>query len=428
MSESNSGLESRAESSVGFKSEPKVDQETEHEQPLLIREINGVEFTILGTAHVSQASADAVAALIAENNFDAVAIELCADRLRSIDDVDADAHLDLFQVIRAGKVPMIAASLMLGAYQQRLADKLGIKPGAEMRVAIELARASDTPLLLIDRNIGITLRRVYKGVPWWKRMMLVSGLFGSLLSRADVSESDIEELKRGDMLNQVFSEFSGEAPEIYKSLVDERDQYMAAKLGQYAQGRVGEKILAVVGAGHLKGMAGYIDAPPDNLEQRLQELDTIPQGRSIVKWLPWLITALVITGFIIGFSRSPELGWQLLLEWLLINGGLAALGGIIALAHPLTIVTAFFAAPLTSLNPMLGVGMVTGLVETFLRKPRVMDFKRLRVEATSLKGWYHNRVSRTLLVFLLTTVGSAAGTYIAGFRIAQLLSGASVSG
>lgn len=401
--------------------EPLVESRLEQDQPLIIHEINGTEFTILGTAHVSQASADAVAALIAENEFDAIAIELCADRLRSIDDVDADAHLDLFQVIRAGKVPMVAAGLMLGAYQQRLADKLGIKPGAEMRIAIELAREAGVPLLLIDRNIGTTLRRVYKGVPWWKRMMLVSGLFGSLLSRADVSETDIEELKRGDMLNQVFSEFSGEAPEIYRSLVDERDQYMAAKLGQHAQDGKQQKVLAVVGAGHLNGMARYIDTPPDSFEQRLQELDTVPQGRSILKWLPWLIAALVITGFAIGFSRSPELGWQLLLEWLLINGGLAALGGIIALAHPLTIVTAFFAAPMTSLNPMLGVGMVTGLVETLLRKPRVMDFKCLRADATSLKGWYRNRVSRTLLVFLLTTIGSAAGTYVAGFRIVQLL-------
>jgi len=391
------------------------------DQPLIVREINGTKFTILGTAHVSQASADAVAALIAQDDFDAVAIELCADRLRSIDNADADAQLDLFQVIRAGKVPMVAASLMLGAYQQRLADKLGIKPGAEMRVAIERTREENIPLLLIDRNIGTTLRRVYKGVPWYKRMMLVSGLFGSLLSRADVSEADIEQLKRGDMLNQVFSEFSGEAPEIYQSLVDERDQYMAAKLGQYAKDHPGQKVLVVVGAGHLNGMASYIDTPPDDLDQCLQNLNTIAKGHSVLKWLPWLIAALVITGFAIGFSRSPELGWQLLLEWLLINGGLAALGGIIALAHPLTIVTAFFAAPLTSLNPMLGVGMVTGLVETMLRKPRVMDFKRLREDATSLKGWYHNRVSRTLLVFLLTTVGSAIGTYVAGFRIVQLL-------
>ncbi len=390
-------------------------------QPLIVRQINGTEFTILGTAHVSQVSADAVAALIAEHRFDAVAIELCADRLHSMDDAEADAQLDLFQVIRAGKVPMVAAGLMLSAYQQRLADKLDIKPGAEMRMAIALARESDTPLLLIDRNIGTTLRRVYKGVPWWKRMMLVTGLFGSLLSRADVSEADIEELKRGDMLNQVFSEFSGEAPEIYATLVDERDQYMAAKLVQYANEHPGEKVLAVVGAGHLNGMAKYMDAPADDLGQRLRALGTIPAGRGMTKWLPWLVAVLVVTGFAIGFSRSPELGWQLLLEWLLINGGLAALGGIIALAHPLTIVTAFLAAPLTSLNPMLGVGMVTGLVETVLRKPRVMDFKRLRTDATSFKGWYQNRVSRTLLVFLLTTLGSAAGTYVAGFRIVQLL-------
>ncbi len=399
----------------------EVTSQLDTDQPYIYREINGAEITVLGTAHVSQASADAVADLVETQQFDAIAIELCSDRLRSIDNADADAQLDLFQVIRNGKVPMVAASLMLGAYQQRLADKMGIKPGAEMRKAIELAREYDLPLLLIDRNVGITLRRVYKSVPWWKRLTLVSGLFGGLLTREEVSEADIEDLKKGDMLNQVFSEFSGEAPEIYASLVDERDQFMAAKLGMHAQENAGQKVLAVVGAGHLSGIGQYIDNAPADLGDRVDELNTVKPGTSWFKWLPWLIAAIVIAGFIIGFSRSPELGWQLLSVWLLINGGLAALGGIIAAAHPLTIFTAFFAAPFTSLNPMLGVGMVTGLVETLLRKPRVMDFSSLKTDVTSLKGWYRNRVSRTLLVFLLTTIGSAAGTYIAGFKMFQLL-------
>ena len=126
-------------------------------------------------------------------------------------------------------------------------------------------------------------------------------------------------------------------------------------------------------------------------------------------------------GFGIGFSRSSELGWQLVLDWVLINGGLSALGAMIAMAHPLTTLTAFLAAPLTSLNPTVGAGMVTAAVEIYLRRPEVGDFSRLRKDTSSLKGWWRNRVSRTLLVFLFSTLGSAAGTYVAGFRIFERL-------
>lgn len=390
-------------------------------QPMIERTINGCRLTILGTAHVSQASADAVAALLTLRRFDAVAIELCSDRLRSLDNANADAEMDLFQVIRRGKVPLVAAGLLLGAYQQRLANKLGIEPGAEMRRAVSLAREAALPLLLIDRNIGITLRRVYAGEPWWKRWLLLSGLMASMFSRADVAEADIESLKRGDLLNQAFSEFAGASPAIYRALVDERDRFMAAKLAQYAQNTAAGEVLAVVGAGHLNGIATYLDQAMADHQGHIEALNSVLQGRRLWRWAPWVLTLLVLSGFAAGFTRSPQLGWQLVLEWWVINGGLAGIGALIAAAHPLTLVAAFVAAPLTSLNPLLGVGMVAGMVETLLRKPRVADFKALRHDVASFRGWYRNRVARTVLVYVLTSIGSAVGTYVAGFRIFQLL-------
>lgn len=219
------------------------------------------------------------------------------------------------------------------------------------------------------------------------------------------------------MLETTFSEFSAERKDLFDPLIAERDRFMAARITQEQEQHGYQKILAVIGAGHQKGIAGHLDKGIENPEEELRELETLPKKRSWLKWIPWAIAALIITGFIMGFSKSTELGWDLISEWVLINGALSALGALLAGGHILTIITAFVAAPLTSLNPTIGAGMVTGAVETLLRKPRVGDFESLRHDVTHWKGWWKNRVSRILLVFLFSTLGSAAGTYIAGFRI-----------
>lgn len=373
------------------------------------------EYVLLGTAHVSKASADEVRHEIETGDYDRVAIELCDARHAALTRADAVAEMDLFAVIRSGQAGMVAANLALGAYQQRLADQFGIEPGAEMKAAIAAAEAGEMPLALVDRNIGITLKRVYRNIPWWQRATVLAGLAGSLVSSDKISEDDIEKLKEGDMLESTFNEFAAESEHMHAALIDERDQYMAAKLLQGAD--TPGRTLVVVGAGHLKGLAGYLQAGMDDPAGRVAALDALPPGARWVKWLPWIVVALVVAGFALGFSRSTGLGQQMVVEWIVINGALSALGTAIALGHPLSIVTAFVAAPITSLNPTIGAGMVTAAAELWLRKPRVGDFSTLKKDVTSVRGWWRNRVSRTLLVFLGSTIGSAAGTYIAGFRI-----------
>ncbi|AGA31959.1 Pheromone shutdown protein [Thioalkalivibrio nitratireducens DSM 14787] len=399
-------------------------------EPLLAEEphrrirIGDTEIVLLGTAHVSPASARIVGDLIATKAFDTVAIELCLSRQRAMLDPDAMRRLDLFSVIRGGQVPMVAASLALGAYQQRLAEQYGIEPGAEMRAAIDGAMDRGLPLALIDRDIGLTLRRAYRAVPWWQRMGLVGGLFASVLSREKIDESEIERLKQGDMLESTFSEFAEQSRELYLPLIDERDRYMAAHLRRLAADGGHRRILAVVGAGHLKGIENYVALDRQPPPEVLRELEQSPPRARWPRYLPWVVVSVILAGFVIGFTRNPELGLQMVLDWIMINGGLAALGGAIALAHPVTIVTAALAAPLTSLNPTIGVGFVAAAVELYLRKPQVGDFAQLRRDTTSARGWWRNRVSRVLLVFLLTTVGSALGTYIGGARIFGHLFGA----
>ena len=382
-------------------------------------------YTLLGTAHVSRASADEVAQMIRSGEFDAVAIELCPSRYQSMIDPDALAQLNLFQVLRQGKAGLVAANLALGAFQQRVAEESGIEPGAEMKAAIDEANAAKLPIMLIDRDVGITLRRVYKNVPWWQRSSLIVGLLGSLISREKVTEEEIEKLKDGDVLTSTFEEFAEDSEAIYQPLITERDQYMALRLIQENPNGKHKKVLAVVGAGHLAGMSEHLEELPENTNPRprLAELSALPKASRWPKFIPWVIAALIISGFVIGFSRSSDLGWQLVTDWFLINGTLTAIGTAIARGHPITILASFFAAPFTSLNPTIGAGFVAAAVEIFVRKPRVYDFSHLRNDVAHFTGWWKNRVSRTLLVFIFASLGSMAGTYAGGFRIAGLLTG-----
>ncbi|MEJ2393670.1 MAG: TraB/GumN family protein [Candidatus Thiodiazotropha sp.] len=379
--------------------------------------------TLLGTAHVSRVSAEKVTSLLESGEFDAVAVELCPSRFNALINPDDLAKMDLFKVVREKRVLMVMASLALGAYQQRLAEQFGIEPGAEQREAIRIAQASHRPLLLIDREISVTLRRVAGNLAWWKRFGLFAGLIGAVISKEEVSEEEIEHLKEGDILETTFAEFAEDREDLYLPLIDERDRYMAARLLQEIEQEGHKNLLAVVGAGHLNGIARYLEAPSGNASEEIAQLDRLPRPSRWPKLIPWLIVALVLTGFVIGFLRNPGLGWELVIDWVVINGGLSALGALLAAAHPLTILTAFLAAPLTSLNPTVGAGMVTAAAEIYIRKPTVADFSQLRSDTTSLRGWWRNRVSRVLLIFLLSTLGSAIGTYIAGFRIFDRLSG-----
>lgn len=395
----------------------------EQEEPQVELQIGEGRITLLGTAHVSRASADKVRELLHTGEYDAVAVELCPSRYNAIVDPDTLANMDLFKVLQQGKGTMVIANLALGAYQQRLAEQFGIEPGAEQREAVKYAQENHSPVLLIDREIGITLKRVASNVPWWQRLNLFAGLLVSMITKEDVDEAEVERLKEGDILETTFAEFAEDRKDLYLPLIDERDRYMAARLVDDMQAEGHKSILAVVGAGHMQGIRRYLEQGVVNPKQMVAELDSLPVPKKWPKFIPWIIVALILFGFALGFSRSSELGWDMVVDWVLINGGLSALGAMLAGAHPLTTIAAFLAAPITSLNPTVGAGMATAAVEIYLRKPRVGDFSELRHDTTHLKGWWRNRVSRTLLVFLFSTLGSAIGTYVAGFKIFGQLAG-----
>jgi pheromone shutdown-related protein TraB len=392
------------------------------EQP--IREItrDGVHYVLLGTAHVSRASVDAVKEMADSGEFDSIAVELCPARHQALTKQQQWKEMDLYRIIREKKAGLVMANLALGAYQRRIAEQFGIEPGAELKAAADAATAHDLPLQLIDRDLATTLKRSYRAVPWYKRIMLSTGLVMSTISSEEIDEEQIEKLKEGDILESTFTEFAEQSPELYEALIAERDRFMAARLRQENQDNAGKRVLVVIGAGHLEGLANYLETDQQDPQSEVESLSKLPKPKRWPKFVPWVIAALVLTGFWLGFSRSPELGWQLVTLWVLINGGLAALGALVARAHPLTILSAMIAAPLTSLNPAIAAGMVTGAVESWLRKPKVSDLERLRDDATTVKGWFKNPATRILLVFFFSNLGSAIGTWVAGFQIFDALS------
>jgi pheromone shutdown-related protein TraB len=384
-------------------------------QPHAIVDRDGVRYTLLGTAHVSKASVDAVRAAIDAGGFDAIAVELDAQRLQALTDPEALAKLDLVKVIRDGKVALFAANLGLAAYQRRLAEQLGIEPGAELKAAATEAQARGLPLHLIDRDVGITFRRVSTGLGWWARAKLGAGLVASLFVDEDVGEAEIEKLKQGDMLESSFGEFAKDSPELYARLIDERDQYMAAKLR--ATSGDAKTVLAVVGAGHLQGLARYLREDVRDPNALCAELDFVAKKRRI-PWFTIVFTTLIACGIGWGFWHGGfALGTDVLKQWVLWTVGMTAVGVLLAGANPLSLLAGAISAPFKPFRPGMPSGMFAALVEVRMRKPAYGDFLALRDDAQTLGGWYRNRVTRVVLVFMLTCFGTIAGEWLAGLRI-----------
>ncbi len=384
-------------------------------QPIVEVERDGVHYTLLGTAHVSRASVEAVQALLAEDRFDAVAVELCDARHRALTDPDALSRLDIFQVIRQGKIGLVTANLALSAYQRRLAEQLGIEPGAEMRAAIDSAAARALPLWCIDRDIGLTLRRTYAAVGFWRKMTLMSGLVASLIASDEVDEAEIERLKQGDILESSFHEFAQRDETLYRALIDERDRYMAASLREQAQAAPGRRVLAVVGAGHLAGLARYLREETTEPAHEIVALNAVPPSRPWGTWLGAALAVFLIAGFLWGFLQGSDVGGEFVLRWILLTGIGGAVGCIAAAGHPLSVLAAFLISPLTPFHPALSSGMASAWVEAWLRRPKVADFTRLRDDVGSVGGWWRNRVSRVFVNFFLTNLGTVAGVYLAGW-------------
>jgi pheromone shutdown-related protein TraB len=370
-------------------------------------EIDNKEIIIIPTAHVSKKSAELVEKVILEEKPDTVCVELCPQRYEQMKQPDKFENMDIVKVIKNKKAMYLLANLVLSAYQKRMAKGLGINAGAEMFKAVELAEEKELNLVLADRSIQTTFSRIWHGMGFKEKSKVLFQLLMSLFENDELSEADLEELKSEDMLTAALSELSVAFPMLKKPLVDERDTYLAQKIRKAE----GEKIVAVVGAAHVPGIKEQIQR-----DINIKELEIIPKKKKN-KIIPWIIPSIILVFLIASFSLDVGTGFEQIIAWILWNGTLAAVGALLALAHPLTILTAFLVAPISSLNPLLAAGWFAGLTEAFIRKPSVKDLSNLSEDVMHLKGFWKNRVTRILLIIAFCNLGSVVGTLIGGSEI-----------
>jgi len=368
---------------------------------------NGKEIILIGTAHVSRQSAQLVEDTIHEQTPETVCVELCATRLASLKDADRWRNMDIVKVIKEKKALLLFINLLLASFQKKMADKFGIKPGQEMINAINAAEKINARIVPSDREIQITLSRVWRGMGLWEKLKLMFSLIFSFGASDEIDEADIEKMKQEDILQTLLADVKKTHPIIEKTLINERDQFLAEKI----RSAPGEKIVAVVGAAHAPGIKRYLAG---NEKINLDELNIIPPAGKTGKILKWAIPAAIFLLFAAGFlMEGKNAGTDMIWIWIAANGIFAGIGAALALAHPLTIISSIIAAPLTSLNPMIAAGWVSGLVEAFSRKPKVKDLEAIPEDIVSIRGFWRNNVTRILLVVIFTNLGSTIGTMTA---------------
>ena len=371
------------------------------------------EIFIVGTAHISRRSVDEVRRVIEEVRPDTVCVELDQTRYDALVDDSRWRRLDIFEVIRQDKMLFFLATLVLTAYQKKLGDKLGVRPGAEMLAAVEAARGVGARVVLADRDVQATLKRSFRSLSFWNKSKLLAVLIGAFFATDEITEDQIEQLKDRDTLSELMKAFAQEMPELQVPLIDERDRYLMSSVEE-APGR---RIVAIVGAGHVEGMQRYFGQKVNR-----DALTVIPPPSKVTAALKWLIPVVVLGAFYFGYQgHQGERLLQMVMAWVLPTSISCALFGVIAGATWPTVLTALFAAPITTLNPAIAAGMFTGFVEAWVRRPTVEDCERINQDMTTIRGMYRNRFTRVLLVAVATTLGAALGAWIGMTWVVTLL-------
>jgi len=388
----------------------------------MILPLGGKEFVLIGTAHVSRESIDEVSAIIREEKPDLICVELDEGRYASITQKESWENLNMVKVFKEGKGFLLLANLVLSGFQRRMGAELGVKPGEEMKAALDIASELGIPYALCDREVQITLRRAWTGCGLWSKSKLLSALLASAFTTEKLSAEEIENLKNRSELDGMMEELASYLPEVKETLINERDQYLAAKIWTAAPAEA-KRIVAVVGAGHMQGIKVWMEKiAAGEKDVDVSALNKMPPRSFLSKALPFIIPLAILALFVSGFLRGGAgVSLSMLRTYILWNGSLAALGAIIALGHPLAILAAFLFAPITTFTPFIGVGLFSGVIQVSLKKPRVIDAQAIIDDVGNLKGFYRNRITRALLVFFLSQMGGAAGTFVTIPALAGLL-------
>ncbi|MCB0192113.1 MAG: TraB/GumN family protein [Anaerolineae bacterium] len=375
------------------------------------------EFIVIGTAHISQESADLVKEVIEAEQPDCVCVELDEQRYKTLSEARRWEALDIKEVIRQKQLITLLVNLVLASYQKKLGQELGVAPGTELLEATKVAKANDIPIALCDRDVRITLRRAWASMSFFEKLkFLFSGVVG-VFDSPEISEEMLAELRKKDVLSELMNELGEAMPVLKRVLLDERDVYIAQKTREAP----GNKIVAVVGAGHAEGICVTLT---QNTDQELTEIESVPASSPVLTWIGWGIPIIILAAIAyIGISQGAAAAGENLMYWILANGIPSSIGAIIALAHPITIISAFVAAPITSLTPVIGAGYVTAFVQAYFQPPVVKEFKSVGEDINHFSKWWSNRLLRIFLVFILTSLGSMIGTYVGAYEIISNLFG-----
>lgn len=390
---------------------PPAVPDSQHPSDVYRVAADGREFILVGTAHVSQESTQQVRNVIIQEQPDCVCVELDAQRYAALSQQRRIEDLDLKQVIRQRQLSPLIAGLILSAYQKKLGGQLGVMPGTELLEATKIAQQHNIPMLLCDRDIKITLGRAWRTTPWFKKLLLLASLLQGMFETESISEETLRDLRQQDVLSAMLDEFSESLPTLRQVLIDERNIYMTEKIRQAA----GDRVVAVVGAAHVPGMRRLLAHAPIPTPEHFT---TIPPASALWKWLQWGIPITILAAIAyIGWQQGAAAAGYNARFWFLANGIPSALGAMAALAHPVTILVAFVAAPFTSLTPVIGAGYVTALSQAYFRPPVVRELQTVADDVRSLKGWWRNRLLRIFLAFILPGIGSMIGTWLGGYEI-----------
>ncbi len=366
---------------------------------------------LVGTAHVSPKSIEEVIETIEREKPEAVAVELCMRRYLALK--GKKQNIPVVDIIKKGETHLLLLQLLLSYFQRKIGEEYGVKPGEEMLAAINKAEETGADVLLIDRDIAITFRRFWSSLSIVEKLRIVYNLIKCFFSSEDV---DVDEMLKENVLDAMVEEFRDIAPSAAKSLIDERDAFMAASILEALKKY--DSIVVVVGAGHKKGIQRYLSNP--ELIPPVEELTKIEKGTNYLKIAGYAVFALVILIFAAILSTlNTALILKAFAIWFVINGALAAAGAAVAGGHPFSIIAAFCSAWLTSLNPAMAAGWVSGVVEAWKRNPTTKDIEELS-KAESLSQLVKNRVFRILLVAALTNVGSMLGTFVGLYYVMQV--------
>lgn len=375
-------------------------------------QINNKNIYLVGTAHISSVSVQDVSNVINEIKPDSICIELDEERYKKLSNPNQYAEQDIYKIIKDKKVNFLLANIILASFQKRMAKNLNSESGNEMLEAIKLSKELNCNLELVDRNVGLTFSRIWGSLTFIEKVKLLTTIIGSIFDNEEISEEDLANLKSGDALDAALNEVSKEFPNVKRVLVDERDMFLAHKI----KNAKGNSIVAVVGAAHIPGIKKNIvrDYSIDDINSKVKK----GFSSKIAKWIiPLTLLALIVYMFIVNF----ETGVNQLKNWFIINGTFSAIGVLLVGGHPLSIITALIAAPFTSMNPLLAAGFFAGIVEAWVRKPKAKDFENLANDATTIKGFFKNRVTKVLLVVLMANVFSSIGTFVSGADIIKNL-------